>query len=94
MRGLIALSPRPVYMRVHDLGGKASPGIHMAGYDMNIKTTKYTLILPRSHSGRTADVRLEKPKAGANRLTPCSHNVDVVRMLRLERKPASNSCGW
>ena len=66
-------------------------------------TTNYTLILSRSHSGSTAvtaeapqTVRLEKkPKAGANELTsPRSHNVGVMRMLRLERKPVSNSCGW
>ena len=52
------------------LGGQGSPGYIWQSMICISITTKYTLILPRSH------------------------NVYVVRMLRLERKPASNSCGW
>ena len=78
------------------LGEQGSPGYIWQSTIRISTTTKYTLILPRSHSGSTANGETgEEAESRSQRTnTPPSHNVYEVRMLRLERKPMSNSCGW
>ena len=59
MDDYIALRPRPVHIRVQDLGGKASRNTYcryILQSTIHISTTtKYILILSRSHSGSTAN---------------------------------------